>query len=64
MDPKSKLNEAISSVDQAIHHHPDDTVEKIHQRLANPKVLQTNTQTSKQEEYPMARKDCNFIPTE
>jgi len=28
MDPKSNLNEAISSVDQAIQHHPNDTVEK------------------------------------
>jgi len=27
MDPKSNLNEAISSVDQA-KHHPNDTVEK------------------------------------
>jgi hypothetical protein len=34
MDPKSNLNEAISSVDQAIHHHPNDTPEKIHQGLA------------------------------
>jgi hypothetical protein len=35
MDPKSYLNEAISRVDRAIH-HPNDTVEKIHQGLATP----------------------------
>jgi hypothetical protein len=36
IDPNSNLNEAISSVDEAIHHHPNDTVEKIHQGLATP----------------------------